>query len=42
MGFLTVNQQYKRTSVQTRSHVGKRGALGLAYCRMFIITTTKR
>ena len=42
MGFVTLNQQYKRTSIQTRSHVGKRGALGLAYWWMSIITTIKR
>ena len=42
MVFLVLNQQYKRTSIQTRSHVGKRGALGLAYWWMSIITTTKR
>jgi hypothetical protein len=29
MMFLTLTQQYKRRSMQTRIHVGKRGALGL-------------
>ena len=42
MGFLVLNQQYKRTSMQTRNRVNKKRALGLAYWRMSIITTTKR
>jgi hypothetical protein len=31
MGFLVLNQQYKRTSMQTRNRVNKKRALGLAY-----------